>query len=686
MLDDRSLQIIESLLQMSIVFKQDLMSQFGLTKRQLDYSFDKINDWIKANNQLPIRFINDQAFVDRDTYTFLIKVINNGEEQAISDYILSNQERKNYIYLLLFIYEDYLSADHFVDSLEVSKTTFFKDLNEVKETLKDHKIQIVYDRKMGYSLLGEEHDFRNKMLQIVLYYLNVESNKKFLDYFIKQENLLEFQSTLHVILDLSEQLKVKFVENRLIEFVYSFIFLKERFQVVSIGDSKKIKDLELTEEYTFAKAILDTFRISSVNANYLTSLLLGFSAGVRNSSMNNTTVITLVDRLVERFQSISGTEINDKSIMKKQLYSHFLPVYYRLLFHLPVVNPLKEQIKREYNELYLIVSASLKSVENYFSVKIPDDEIAFITTHFASILSNFNDTDVNKSIAIIVCPNGIGSSMLLYSQLKSLFPDIKFLEPLDNMDAEMIIDQVDLIFTTTSRSHYLKKDKPIFIVNPILSKEDISKLQQEVYSVLRDSTIKYPSYKRIMQIVKEHVPDKYISDIAWALSNEFDLEQQRGNKIEKDLLQLSDLLKGDYISRNVSAFNKWDAVEKAALPLIENKAINDKYLGKIMESLAINSSYTVIAKGIAMPHAKPDNDVHKTCMSLISLKEPVLFGNADNDPVRYIFCLAIKDSDSHLKAMSTFVQLISNSEFFKVVDHTSDKEDIIQFIEEFEHY
>lgn len=683
MLDDRSLQIIESLLQMSITFRQDLMEQFALTKRQLDYSFDKINDWIKANQYSPIRFINDQVFVDNQTYMFLVKVINNGNEKAINDYILSNQERNNYIYLLLFIYNDYLSADHFVESLDVSKTTFFKDLSELKESIKDYHISIVYDRKKGYSLLGEEHEIRNKMLRIILYYLNVESNRKFLDFFIKQENLLEFQNTLHVILDLSEQQKIKFVENRLIEFVYSFIFLKERFQITFINDNEGIEGLELDEEYIFAKTILEKYDCSTKNTDYLTSLLLGFSAGVKNNSMNNKTVISLVDKLVERFQSISGTEINDKSIMKKQLYFHFLPVYYRLLFHLPVINPLKEQIKKEYNELYLIVTASLKSVEDYFSVKIPEDEIAFITIHFASILSNFNDGDTNKNVAIIVCPNGIGSSMLLYSQLKNLFPEIKFLEPLDNIDAEMIIDQVDLIFTTTSRSHYLKKDKPIFVVNPILSTEDINKLQQEVYSVLRDRTIKYPSYKRIIQVIREYVPDKYISDVTSALSNEFSIDQQKG-RTEKDFLQLSDLIQTDYINRNVSVSNKWDAVEKAALPLMESGTINDKYLGKIMETLAVNSSYMVISEGVAMPHAKSDKDVTETCMSLISLRDPVLFGNVDNDPVRYIFCLAIKDSDSHLKAMSTFVQLISNDRFLKVIDSATNKKEIIQFIKDFE--
>jgi len=658
------------------------MDQFCLTKRQLDYSFDKINDWIKANNHLPIRFINDQVIVDRDTYTFLIKVINSGDGQAINNYILSNQERNDYIYLLLFIQDDYLSADHFVDSLEVSKTTFFKNLNELKDNLKEHEIEIAYDRKKGYFLSGQEHNLRNKILQIILYYLNVESNKKFLNYFIKQENLLEFQDTFNFIIELSEQLSVKFVENRLIEFVYSFIFLKERFQI-TIDDSKEIKDLEDTEEYNFAKKILVKYMGHTGNANYLTSLLLGFSAGTRNSAMSNITVITLVDKLVERFQSISGTEINDKSLMKKQLYFHFLPVYYRLLFHLPVVNPLKERIKQEYNELYLIVSASLESVEDYFSVKIPDDEIAFITTHFASILSNFDLSDKNKNVAIIVCPNGIGSSMLLYSQLKNLFPEIKFLEPLDNMDAEMIIDQVDLIFTTTSRSHYLKKDKPIFIVNPILSNEDINKLQQEVYSVLRDTNFKYPSYKRIIQVIEEYVPEKYIPDVVGALSNEFDLDQQRGQP-EKNFLQLSDILKESYTNRNVSAFNKWDAVEKAVTPLIKNDAINEAYLGKIMESLAINSSYMVISKGVAMPHAKPDSDINETCMSLISLKEPILFGNESNDPVQYIFCLAIKDNDSHIKAMSTFVQLVSNEEFFKVIDNSANNKEIVEYIVDFE--
>ena len=63
MLDERSIQIIKKIIESSYILKDELMSSCGLTKRQLEYSIEKINDWIKENGYVSIRFLNDKVSI-----------------------------------------------------------------------------------------------------------------------------------------------------------------------------------------------------------------------------------------------------------------------------------------------------------------------------------------------------------------------------------------------------------------------------------------------------------------------------------------------------------------------------------------------------------------------------------------------------------------------------------------------
>ncbi|MEC0304448.1 PTS sugar transporter subunit IIA [Terribacillus saccharophilus] len=46
----------------------------------------------------------------------------------------------------------------------------------------------------------------------------------------------------------------------------------------------------------------------------------------------------------------------------------------------------------------------------------------------------------------------------------------------------------------------------------------------------------------------------------------------------------------------------------------------------------------------------------------MTLKNPVYFGNPDNDPVRIVFCLAAVDSYSHLNVMRNLIDLINDED------------------------
>ncbi len=682
------MQIIKILLASTYVLKQELMQKCKLTKRQLEYSMDKINDWVKSQHLQPIRFNGDQVSVDSETYAFLLKMLNTKKKTVIANYFLSNQERVDFLYLMIFSHSGYLSVEHFISGLQVSKSTVFKDINALKALLTDYGIALEYNRKSGYYLSGEEKTIRHYMLCIVLRYFSEETNRRFLDFFIESNHMISFPEMLEAIVELSKSVQLTFVENRMIEFTYIYIFLRERlkddstFIPIALANYHEIKD---TPEYTFAKQLLKHSDIEKEEAVlYICSCLLGFSTGVKEAhSKKQLEILQLVERMLDRFEALSGIVVENHQFVCSQIYIHFQPTYYRLLFNLPVINPLKEEIRRKYNSLFLLVKASLKTISDHLNMPIPDDEIAFLTLHFASIIDNFEQKYHRKKTAIIICPNGIGSSMLLYSQLKAIFPEIFFLEPIDYLKLDDVLDQVDVIFTTSTEGHYFNVKKPFFFVSPIMTDIDAMRLKQEVYYKLHQIAYHYPNYTHVFNIIKRYVPEADLEAAEDELKQSF-IETPIVDKPSKEKLTLTDLIQPDYLQLDVLAKNKWEAVEKAAQPLLQSGTITEAYIGKMMESLALDSSYLVIAPNIAMPHAKSEYGVNKPCMSLTVLAEPVIFGNEKNDPVNYIFCLAAKDKESHLTAMSSFVQLISSEEFISTLATAHSTEEVLQYIKNFE--
>lgn len=74
MLDERSIQIIKKIIELSYILKDEFMSAAcGLIVKALEYSIEKINDWIKENGYVSIRFLNDKVSIKPETMAFLTK-------------------------------------------------------------------------------------------------------------------------------------------------------------------------------------------------------------------------------------------------------------------------------------------------------------------------------------------------------------------------------------------------------------------------------------------------------------------------------------------------------------------------------------------------------------------------------------------------------------------------------------
>lgn len=147
---------------------------------------------------------------------------------------------------------------------------------------------------------------------------------------------------------------------------------------------------------------------------------------------------------------------------------------------------------------------------------------------------------------------------------------------------------------------------------------------------------------------------------------------------------LGDLLDESLVQLNVEAKDWEDAIRKAAAPLVSNDKVTDGYVDDIIKGVKDLGPYIVITEHVALPHARPESGALETAVGITTLKTPVEFGSADNDPVKYLFPLSAKDNDSHLSALQSLVELLSNPDFFAGLDKCQSAKEVVDLVHDME--
>ena len=201
----------------------------------------------------------------------------------------------------------------------------------------------------------------------------------------------------------------------------------KRRDILENIDIPKVAVMSSMKEYKFAEELLEIYEskenIKSHDITYISAWILGISVGNHDEDTEDREVISeIVNKIMRKFGYLSGVYYISQRKIYKQLYSHFRSAYYRLLFKLPIYNPLCERVKEEYGLVYKLVCNTMDEFCNLFGEEIQEEEIAYLTMHFATFLSNRKEYDaIRKKVALIVCSNGVGSSAILHSELTIYF-------------------------------------------------------------------------------------------------------------------------------------------------------------------------------------------------------------------------------------------------------------------------
>ena len=123
-----------------------------------------------------------------------------------------------------------------------------------------------------------------------------------------------------------------------------------------------------------------------------------------------------------------------------------------------------------------------------------------------------------------------------------------------------------------------------------------------------------------------------------------------------DLLNQA-LAEGSILVR-AQASNWKQSLELAGSALERSNRTTNEYTKAMVSAFEELGPYMVIAPGIALAHARPSEAVLSTGLSLVTLSEPVPFGNTTNDPVSLVIGLSAVDHDSHIELMAALSEFL----------------------------
>jgi len=131
---------------------------------------------------------------------------------------------------------------------------------------------------------------------------------------------------------------------------------------------------------------------------------------------------------------------------------------------------------------------------------------------------------------------------------------------------------------------------------------------------------------------------------------------------------LDTYLTGDVIQLNVEV-EDWEGAVRAGGKLlrVSGKCVPE-YVDAMVRTVKEMGPYMVLAPGLALAHARPEDGTLEVGLSLVTLKTPVAFGSKVNDPVDLVISFCAVDQQSHvemLKALARFLRDDQNQQLLK---------------------
>lgn len=560
------------------------------------------------------------------------------------------EDRKNFMLKKLFMNEEDISTSKLAKELYVSQVTIQKDLKDVKEWLDHFKLKLMRCGKSSIKITGKEEDCRNAIANFIASNNGYEELKRFLYNKIDQNIHLLTKTKLAELIDLNYDHLENIVANA--EKSLEFNFSDEAFTslvihiAISIKRLKEGKDILLPhndlrtirkrKEYFVARQIAQDIEkafhiklpeqeigyifLHIIGAKMLQSPMEMESIKLKIKDEDHLAVVIAKDVIKVAEKALSLDFRNDRQLLNG-LILHLRPTINRLEYGLSLRNPLLDQIKENYPEVYGAAWMTNSIFKKYLGKKIMDEEIGYIAMHLGAAVER-----KRKPLrTLVVCSSGIGTAQLLAVRLEKRFKriEIKGIQSISSLEANTLKD-IDIIISTIP----VNAEKPSLTVSPMLTQNDIRRIELFINN----------------------------------LENKNNSEE---SLFDKELI----FIDYPYTSKKL-------IIDNLCLKLVKKGCIEDDYGQEVQNR---EEAYTTeIGKGVAIPHSKPEYVVQSK-IAVAVLQKPIQW---KEEQVDIIFLVAISNNNLKwsMEMLRNFYKEIDSDKFLNELRKSKDKNRVIKLL------
>ncbi|WP_088832407.1 BglG family transcription antiterminator [Paenibacillus tyrfis] len=669
---------------------REIMKKFEISKRTVYYDLQAVNEWLSDRGLAPVEYVRGRGYLLPEESRSRIPSM--AQEVEKDDYYLSPRERKAWVAIQLLTRREPLFMQEITDFLLVSRGTGLSELKQVKKELAAFQLEVVFDKKNGYSVEGKEADQRKALSYFMSQVLHHVSWKSFVSQFqglinanvvhrklpfFQEEQLAEVYE--HVT-RCEKTLGLEFTDDMVFSLTTRLLVYANRLQqghrITLDADEKEA--LKQTPEYAGAVQLagelgrMFDLEFPEDEICYLTLQLLGarvnrtsggeaLAAPGKDADADETVLLLkrLIRQMIDLFERHACIFFQHRDELEQRLLIHLKPAYYRIKFGLEIDNPLAEAMKSKYGEIFEISRKCVRPLEEHLGKPVDDNEVAYLAMHFGGWMRRENAMPVRRKKAAIVCVNGISAARMLRIQLEQLFPALDIEAVLSLRDYESFsAESVDLLFSTVPLQD---SPAPVFTVHPILSDADKAHLLHQVNRVSGQMDAPQGrSAQAILEMVRKYARISDEEGLLRELQRYLSVGRSPGTEEEKP--SLASLLPPEHLVLRDGASDWKVAIELAAEPLLRRGFIEPRYVKAMIAKVDSYGPYIVVSPGVAIAHAKPEEGVRRLGMSLLKLEHAVPFGPEVRHQIRLVLVLASADGESHLRALSQLTMLLREEE------------------------
>lgn len=509
-----------------------ISEELNISTRSVQRELLTVEQWLEENNFKLIRKRGTGLTLDESEERIkeLLALLDNQNDTMIApteDKVTRQKALQNELLLA----EEPIKSFYFTDKFWISEGTLSNDLNQITPWLEKYDLKLVRRPGLGIFIKGKELAKRRAITASLHEYFNeslLSGTRKKQELYQQSASIPGidsdiFRQVTEILENSEKELGIRFSDSG---FLSLLLYITLSMQHIKKGamielDLDKYEDIFISPEYAVAERMTTSLH-DIVHTNISREETCGIALQINatrllsrgDRDLTRTRDINIHQLIFSMIKSVSDDlmiDFTSDNVLINDLNTHIQPTIGRLRAGIPIDNPLLDNLKMDYPDVYAACEHAAYFLKKELDIEqVPASEIGFLTMHFGAAVER-KEKQNRRVAVVIVCPTGMGTSRLLAADLSKQYAELDIRRTMSSFELntkKLLQEGIELIISTVK----LEIGFRYIQVNPILTNQDKMLLSSTINLILRQ--------KKKETSLLEHIPDtvtradiKYISTL-----------------------------------------------------------------------------------------------------------------------------------------------------------------------------